>query len=319
MNGKELGLVLNEAQAKNVAAHHYARECARQARTSKSALVESLARDEMISAEVKELYTSIPEIGKLSEQLDEIRQWADERAKHSGSLDVQGALHRANTTQNKTLQKWNTASYIIKDIRAKLNGSDVVSKYNLALPETLNIIRDNAAFASDIASFIENSVSNRQKRLDEYEVPGTFSKLYIVCRFHGGVTTVTEFSEQVLKWVQGRFVNDLQRGGEEFIQQLKDKDYQLNYLNKYIEDMSDYVMGRAISVIGDGITQAINQDVGDVFTFSRECSDKIPQQLADPAGGVQQSAIAKALRGSKDLQSLPEIFEATFGIPCVLA
>lgn len=319
MNGKELGLVLNEAQAKNVAAHHYARECARQARTSKAALDESLAYDETISAEVKELYASIPEIGKLGEQLNEIKQWADERAKHSGSLDVQGALHRANTTQNKTLQKWNAASYIIKDIRAKLKDSDVVAKYNLKLPETLNIIRDNAAFASDIASFIENSVSNRQKRLDEYEIPGTFSKLYIVCRFHGGVTTVTEFSEQVLKWVQGRFINDLQRGGEEFIQQLKDKDYQLNYLNKYIADMSDYVMGRAISVIGDGITQAINQNVGDVFTFSRECSDKIPQQLADPAGGVQQSAIAKALRGSKDLQSLPEIFEATFGVPCVLA
>ena len=95
MNGKELGLVLNEAQAKNVAAHHYAQECARQARTSKSALEESLAEDETISAEVKELYASIPEIGKLGEQLDEIKQWASERAKHSGSLDVQGALHRA--------------------------------------------------------------------------------------------------------------------------------------------------------------------------------------------------------------------------------
>ena len=232
---------------------------------------------------------------------------------------MQGALHRANTTQNKTLQKWNTASYIIKDIRAKLNGSDVITKYNLKLPETLNIIRDNAAFASDIATFLQESVSNRQKRLDEYEIPGTFSKLYTVCRFHGDITTVTQFAVNVLKWAQGRFINDLQRGGEEFIQQLKDKDYQLNYLNKYIEDMSDYVMGRAISVIGDGITQAINQSEGDVFTFSRECSDKIPQQLADPAGNVQQSAIAKALRGSKDLQSLPEIFEQVFGIPCVLA
>jgi len=319
MNGKELGLVLNEAQAKNVAAHHYAQECARQARTSKSALEESLAEDETISAEVKELYASIPEIGKLGEQLDEIKQWASERAKHSGSLDVQGALHRANTTQNKTLQKWNTASYIIKDIRAKLNGSDVITKYNLKLPETLNIIRDNAAFASDIATFLQESVSNRQKRLDEYEIPGTFSKLYTVCRFHGDITTVTQFAVNVLKWAQGRFINDLQRGGEELIQQLKDKDYQLSYLNKYIEDMSDYVMGRAISVIGDGITQAINQSEGDVFTFSRECSDKIPQQLADPAGNAQQSAIAKALRGSKDLQSLPEIFEQVFGIPCVLA
>ena len=319
MNGKELGLVLNEAQAKNVAAHHYAQECARQARTSKSALEESLAEDETISAEVKELYASIPEIGKLGEQLDEIKQWADERAKHSGSLDVQGALHRANTTQNKTLQKWNTASYIIKDIRAKLSGSDVVAKYNLKLPETLNIIRDNAAFAVDIATFIEGSISNRQRRLDEYEIPGTFSKLYGVCRFHGGITTVTEFSEQVLKWVQRRFLDDLQRGGEEFIQQLKDKDYQLNYLNKYIEDMSDYVMGRAISVIGDGITQAINQNVGDVFTFSRECSDKIPSQLADPAGNANQSAIAKALKGTDKLRGLPEIFEATFGVPCVLA
>lgn len=319
MNGKELGLVLNEAQAKNVAAHHYARECARQARTSKSALEASLAEDETISAEVKELYASIPEIGRLDEQLEEIRQWADERAKHSGSLDVQGALHRANTTQNKTLQKWNTASYIIKDIRAKLNSSNVLTKYDLKLPETLNIIRDNAAFASDISTFIEGSVSNRQKRLDEYEIPGTFSKLYTICRFHSDITTVTEFSEKVLKWVQGRFINDLQRGGEEFIQQLKDKNYQLEYLNKYIEDMSDYVMGRAISVIGDGITQAINQNEGDVFTFSRECSDKIPKQLADPAGNHQQSAIAKALRGTDKLQSLPEIFEATFGIPCVLA
>lgn len=319
MNGKELGLVLNEAQAKNVAAHHYAQECARQARTSKSALEESLAEDEVISSEVKELYASIPEIGKLHEQLDEIKQWADERAKHSGSLDVQGALHRANTTQNKTLQKWNTASYIIKDIRAKLGVSDVVTKYNLKLPETLNIIRDNAAFAVDIATFIEGSISNRQRRLDEYEIPGTFSKLYGVCRFHGGMTTVTEFSEQVLKWVQGRFIDDLQRGGEEFVQKLKDREYQLNYLNKYIEDMSDYVMGRAISVIGDGITQAINQSVGDVFTFSRECSDKIPKQLADPAGNANQSAIAKALKGTKDLRGLPEIFEATFGIPCVLA
>lgn len=319
MNGKELGLVLNEAQAKNVAAHHYARECARQARTSKSALEDSLAHDETLSAEVKELYTSIPEIGKLGEQLDEIKQWADERAKHSGSLDVQGALHRANTTQNKTLQKWNTASYMIRDIRAKLGVSDVLTKYDLKLPETLNIIRDNAAFASDIATFIEDSVSNRQKRLDEYEIPGTFSKLYGVCRFHGGVTSVTEFSQQVLKWVQGRFIDDLQRGGEEFIQQLKDREFQLNYLNKYIEDMSDYVMGRAISVIGDGITQAINQNVGDVFTFSRECSDKIPKQLADPAGNANQSAIAKALKGTKDLRSLPEIFEATFEVPCVLA
>lgn len=319
MNGKELGLVLNEAQAKNVAAHHYAQECARQARTSKSALEDSLAEDEVISAEVKELYASIPEIGKLREQLDEIKQWAAERAKHSGSLDVQGALHRANTTQNKTLQKWNIASYIIKDIRAKLSGSDVVAKYNLKLPETLNIIRDNAAFAVDIATFIEGSISNRQKRLDEYEIPGTFSKLYGVCRFHGGVTSVTEFSQQVLKWVQGRFIDDLQRGGEEFIQKLKDREYQLNYLNKYIEDMSDYVMGRAISVIGDGITQAINQNVGDVFTFSRECSDKIPRQLADPAGNANQSAIAKALKGTKDLRGLPEIFEATFGIPCILS
>lgn len=319
MNGKELGLVLNEAQAKNVAAHHYAQECARNARTSRNALAESLAYDETVSPEVKELYASIPEIGKLDEQLEEIKQWADERAKHSGSLDVQGALHRANTTQNKTLQKWNTASYIIKDIRAKLNGSDVVAKYNLKLPETLNIIRDNAAFASDISTFIADSTSNRQKRLDEYEVPGTFSKLYTICRFHSDITTVTQFAVNVLKWVQGRFVNDLQRGGEEFIQQLKDKNYQLEYLNKYIEDMSDYVMGRAISIIGDGITQAINQNEGDVFTFSRECSDKIPKQLADPAGGVQQSAIAKALRGTDKLQSLPEIFEATFGIPCVLA
>lgn len=319
MNGKELGLVLNEAQAKNVAAHHYAQECARQARTSKSALEESLAEDETISAGVKELYASIPEIGKLGEQLDEIKQWADERAKHSGSLDVQGALHRANTTQNKTLQKWNTASYIIKDIRAKLGVSDVVTKYNLKLPETLNIIRDNAAFAVDIATFIESSISNRQRRLDEYEIPGTFSKLYGVCRFHGGITTVTEFSEQVLKWVQRRFLDDLQRSGEEFIQQLKDKDYQLNYLNKYIEDMSDYVMGRAISVIGDGITQAINQNEGDVFTFSRECSDKIPRQLADPTGNANQSAIAKALKGTDKLRGLPEIFEATFGVPCVLA
>ena len=319
MNGKELGLVLNEAQAKNVAAHHYAQECARQARTSKSALEESLAEDETISAGVKELYASIPEIGKLGEQLDETKQWADERAKHSGSLDVQGALHRANTTQNKTLQKWNTASYIIKDIRAKLGVSDVVTKYNLKLPETLNIIRDNAAFAVDIATFIESSISNRQRRLDEYEIPGTFSKLYGVCRFHGGITTVTEFSEQVLKWVQRRFLDDLQRSGEEFIQQLKDKDYQLNYLNKYIEDMSDYVMGRAISVIGDGITQAINQNEGDVFTFSRECSDKIPRQLADPTGNANQSAIAKALKGTDKLRGLPEIFEATFGVPCVLA
>lgn len=319
MNGKELGLVLNEAQAKNTAAHHYAQECSRQARTSKAALEDSLAYDETISAEVKELYASIPEIGKLGEQLDEIKQWANERAKHSGSLDVQGALHRANTTQNKTLQKWNAASYIIKDIRTKLNGSDVIAKYNLKLPETLNIIRDNAAFASDIATFIEESVSNRQKRLDEYEIPGTFSKLYGICRFHSDITTVTEFSEKVLKWVQGRFINDLQRGGEEFIQQLKDRNYQMEYLNKYIEDMSDYVMGRAISVIGDGITQAINQNVGDVFTFSRECSDKIPKQLADPAGNANQSAIAKALRGTDKLRSLPEIFEATFDITCVLA
>lgn len=318
MNGKELGLVLNEAQAKNTAAHHYAQECSRQARTSKNALEESIAYDETISAEIKELYTSIPEIGKLDAQLDEIKQWADERAKHSGSLDVQGALHRANTTQNKTLQKWNAASYIIKDIRAKLNGSDAVAKYDLKLPETLNIIRDNAAFASDVTSFINESVSNRQKRLDEYEIPGTFSKLYGICRFHSDITTVTGFSEKVLKWVQSRFIDDLQRGGEEFIQKLKDKEYQLNYLNKYIEDMSDYVMGRAISIIGDGITQAINQNVGDVFTFSRECSDKIPQQLADPAGGVQQSAVAKAIKGSKGLRGLPEIFEATFGVPCVL-
>lgn len=319
MNGKELGLVLNEAQAKNTASHHYARECARNARTAKYALAAALDYDVNLSQEVAEFYNSITEIRELNEQLEEIQKWADDRATHSGSLDVQGALHRANTTQNKALQMWNTASWAIKSIRGKLKDSEIANKYGIVLPETLNDIRDNAAFASDIASFINESVSNRQKRLDEYEIPGTFSKLHEICRFHSDITTVTKFAVVALDWASQRFVKDLQAGGEELIASLRDPEYQLNYLNRYIEDMSDYITGRAITIIGEGIAQAINQNEGDVFTFSRECSDKIPQMLADPAGSQMQSAMAKALRGGKNLQGLPEIFERVFDVPCVLA
>ena len=319
MNGKELGLVLNEAQAKNTAAHHYARECSRNARTAKYALNAALEHDVNLSQDVAELYNSITEIRELSEQLEEIQKWADDRATHSGSLDVQGALHRANTTQNKALQMWNTASWAIKSIRGKLKDSEVANKYEIVLPETLNDIRDNAAFASDIASFIDESVSNRQKRLDEYEIPGTFSQLNEICRFHSDITTVTKFAVVALDWVRERFDRDLKARGEELIANLRDPEKQLNYLNRYIEDMGDYITGRAITIIGEGISQAINQNVGDVFTFSRECSDKIPQMLSDPAGNQMQSAMAKALRGAKNLQGLPEIFEQVFGIPCVLA
>lgn len=318
MNGKELGLVLNEAQAKNTAAHHYSRECARNARTALYALNMAVSNDVRISKQIDDLYRSIPEIGKLREELESIQKWADDRATHSGSLDVQGALHRANTTQNKALQMWNTASYFIKDIRAKLKDSELGQTSKLVLPETLNDIRDNAAFASDIASFINESVSNRQKRLDEYEIPGTFSQLHEICRFHSDITTVTKFATVTVDWVHQQFIRDLQSGGEELINNLKNKEYQLTYLNKYIEMMQDYITGRAISIIGEGISQAINQSVGDVFTFSRECSDKIPKMLSDTNGGVQQSAMAKALRGAKNITSLSETFELVFQIPCVL-
>ncbi len=58
------------------------------------------------------------------------------------ALDVL-RMYQANTTQNKTLQK-GMLVIVIKDT-AQVGVSDVVTKYNLKLSETLNIIRDNAA------------------------------------------------------------------------------------------------------------------------------------------------------------------------------
>ncbi len=124
-------------------------------RTSKSAL-EGISRvTRKISAEVKELLHQFQKSVNSVSNHGEIRQWADERAKHSGSLDVHGALHRASTTQNKTLQ--GGIPLVHQGHPRKAGRLRCCHKIQPLIARTLNIIRDNAAFAVDFATFIEGS------------------------------------------------------------------------------------------------------------------------------------------------------------------
>ena len=147
-------------------------------------------------------------------------------------------------------------------------GEGKVSEYFMLLSNTIKQILN----FPNIEEFIDDSQNKRQVRLNDMNVPPTYSQLMSACDGHPRnlVDIFTSYKPSIEKRYN-EFTND--------------SDAIQKYVEVVCNDIHDYFLGATMTYVGNAISEAIDPEKSEDYEgFLQVCNTTIPQKVASYDG-----------------------------------